>query len=91
MDSNYKFLQAKIKQLETQGVKSRVKLSETIEVITQTKTKIEEVSNEVGVAINKKLRYVLEKDCGFETNEDFYDTDGRQQINRWTSGRVNRQ
>lgn len=62
IDSNYGFLPAKIK-LETQGVK----LSETIEEITQTKKKIEEVSSEVGVAIQKKLRYVLEKNRGFET------------------------
>lgn len=63
IDSNYGFLPTKIKQLETQGVK----LSETIKEITQTKKKIEEVSSEVGVAIQKKLRYVLEKNRGFET------------------------
>ncbi|KAL4088528.1 hypothetical protein QTP88_023622 [Uroleucon formosanum] len=61
--SNYGFLPTKIKQLETQGVK----LSKTIKEITQTKKKIEEVSSEVGVAIKKKLRYVLEKNRGFET------------------------
>ncbi|KAL4142915.1 hypothetical protein QTP88_005305 [Uroleucon formosanum] len=63
IDSNYGFLPTKIKQLETQGVK----LSKTIKEITQTKKKIEEVSSEVGVAIQKKLRYVLEKNRGFET------------------------
>ncbi|KAL4113960.1 hypothetical protein QTP88_017506 [Uroleucon formosanum] len=63
IDSNYGFLPTKIKQLETQGVK----LSKTIKEITQTKKKIEEVSSEVGVAIQKKLRCVLEKNRGFET------------------------
>jgi len=63
IDSNYGFLPTKIKQLETQGVE----LSKTIKEITQTKKKIEEVSSEVGVAIQKKLRYVLEKNRGFET------------------------
>ncbi|KAL4096902.1 hypothetical protein QTP88_021777 [Uroleucon formosanum] len=74
IDLNYGFLPTKIKQLETQGVK----LSKTIKEITQTKKKIEEVSSEVGVAIQKKLRYVLEKKSRFrDYDEDFYDTNGR--------------
>jgi len=63
IESNYGFLLTHIKQIETQGVK----LSKTIKEITQTKKKIEEVSSEVGVAIQKKLTYVLEKNRGFET------------------------
>ena len=57
IDSNYGFLPTQITQLETQGVK----LSETINAIIHTEKKIEEVTNEIGVAIQKKLRNVMKK------------------------------